>query len=171
MESQDLRAFCGLPPADWMSASDGLVDNREYVDMRDWNDIESFEEMWEFEKKALRYRGDLDSDEAMERFEEEEFYWVGLDPLIGSTVFALVLAGAVPFSSCCGRPGHAETEPLVAFWCPEDILPRIERAASKTGACLRGTSGEHPGIVVHHESDIAVLRRFARALVRSLPQD
>ena len=155
---------CGFPPEEYMQEEDGLPENHQYTDVRWLGEAGRFEEMWDLEEQLLAFDGDLDDEETLEQFQENESFCMGFDHFVGSTVLALAGIGAVPISSCSGAPGHAESHPLVAFWCDAAQLSVIESAAVKTGARLSGIAGEWPAVMVWVEKDVQRLREFARAL-------
>lgn len=161
----DLTEYYGFPDESILSEANGISENHLYADFRSWRSRESFVQMWSFEEQLLAYPGDLDSEEAaLEFLDQSECAATGLDHFVGSAVVALLLAGAVPFSSCGGGPGHFETHPLVAFWCDRASAGPILRAAESAGVCVSGASGDLRGLVVWTERDVLVLRNFAKQL-------
>lgn len=155
-----LHEYTGLPDEETMACEDGLVENHYYQDLR-WVTWEDYHRFVEQEQALLNYDGDLGSDEALFEFEDNEVYVLDLDPGVATAVAAIAASGGVPVSSCNGGPGHYESHPLVFFWCPGDLLPRIEAAAAQAGVQLTGTSG---GILVYHESGVGPMMDFAKAL-------
>jgi len=161
-----LLEYCGLPPASVFLCEDGFHENHDFFHPGHFAEPIYWDLIWDLEERAIAAGVHEDSDAFLERFEREDPDLICLDPLIGSTVVALVRAGALPVSSCCGRDGHAEDHPLVAFWCPAERLPLIQKVAGETGVELYGFDGEHPGLVVSHDDDIQALRRFACKLAQ-----
>ena len=162
-----LLEYCGLPPVHILeSDEDGLHENHDYLHPLHFAEPRWWNWIWDLEERAIAAGVHTDDDAFATMFEHEEPDLLAFDPLIGSTVVALVRAGAHPVSSCRGGVGHAEAYPLVAFWCPAARLPLIQKVADETGVELYGFHGEHPGLVVSHDEDIHALRRFAKKLAQ-----
>lgn len=156
--------FVRLPDEAYISAEDGLPENLGYVDIRHLGTRAYFSAMWKHELALLAFAGDLASEEAQVRFEDDECWAMGFDALIGSTVISLALAGAVPLSSCAGGAGHAERHPVVAFWSDEAHIGPILEAARASGVEVSGVLGDPPSLMVWHADDVLRLREFARCL-------
>lgn len=90
----------------------------------------------------------------------------GFDPGVMGAVAALVASGCSPLASCNGCPGHWSDQPVIYFWCPRKVWPKIRRAAEFTGVCLQGAGGAHgDGIRAYHPNDWRAIREFGKALV------
>lgn len=166
MPTNPLLEYCGLPPASIYLCEDGLHENHDFFHPGHFAEPIYWDLIWDLEERAIAAGVHEDWEAFHEMFESEDPDLICLDPLIGSTVVALARAGAIPVSSCCGREGHAEDYPLVAFWCPAARLPLIQKVADETGVELYGFDGKHPGLVVSHDDDIHVMRRFAYKLAK-----
>ncbi len=161
-----LLEYCGLPPEWHFRVGDGLHENHDFFHPGHFAEPIYWDLIWDIEERAIAAGVHEDGDAFYEMFESEDPDLICLDPLIGSTVVALVRAGAMPVSSCCGSEGHAENYPLVAFWCPAKRLPLIQRIAAVSGVSLDSFDGKYPGLVVYHEDDIHVMRKFAQKLAK-----
>lgn len=174
----DLLRFCGFPPEDMLASDSGLPLNHEYGDMRRIGRAD-FHALWDLEEEmAAAGVHLLPNPHDSEREWFDEGVWTGsIDCFVGSTVFALSVAGAAPYTSCCGREGHAESHPVVAFWCPPELLALVERAAAATGVNLDGVDNSdiYPpevradGLLLWVPYDLLRMHAFAAELVRSLP--
>lgn len=153
-----------LPDEEYMRCEEGLPENHYYRDLRGFEkDDVAFMEAEA--QELLAYEGDLDSDEAWEELCDNEVYRLGLDPEVAAAVAAVAAAGAVPFTSCSGGPGHYETHPLVGCWCTPEVFAKIEEAAKVAGVNLDGLN---PGILIWHESDPGTMGVFANELEKLL---
>lgn len=153
----------GLPDEETMSCEDGLVENHYYRDLR-WMDWSDYQDICDYEQELLDYRdegGDLQSDDALEQFEDNLCFTLDLDPGIASTVAALAAAGAVPVTSCSGDEGHYETHPLVVFWATEDLKDVLIECAAAAGVKLESVGSQ---LMVYHESGVSPLMSFAENL-------
>jgi hypothetical protein len=153
-----------LPDEDYMRCEEGLPENHHYRDLRgmEKGDVDFMEAE---AKVILDYDGDPESDEAWEELCDNEVYRLDLDPEIAPAVAAVSAAGAVPFTSCSGGPGHYETHPLVGCWCTPEVFAKIEKAAFTAEVNLDGLN---PGVLIWHESDPGAMSLFANELARLL---
>jgi hypothetical protein len=162
---EQLLEYCGLPSEDKMSEEDGLHENHEYQDLREAGTPEWFDHMWAFEEEFLTKNFDPDSDEYTNFIDMSEVGWMWIDPLVGSSVVALIEAGAVTITACNGQEGHFERHPLVAFWCEADKLPKILDAVEAAGINIRGVKDSTDTcLVISTEESLSKMRDFALEL-------
>jgi hypothetical protein len=159
----------GLPDEETMSCEDGLVENHYYMDLRGLSKTD-FDFAWEAETKilaAVEEGLDLEADEAYDQYIDEMQALWGCDPGVATTVVALSVAGAVPFSSCASYPGtHYKHHPLVACWAPRDLESAILEAARQAG--VEVSAAASPGILVWHPSNFEPMREFANLLMKEV---
>ena len=168
---EQLLEYCGLPSEDKMSEEDGLCENHEYQDLREAGGPGWFDHMWNFEEEFLTKNFDPDSDEYSNFIDMSEVGWMWIDPLVGSSVVALIEAGAVTITACNGQEGHFERHPLVAFWCEADKLPRILSAVESSGIQIYGVKGDDNCLVIWTDDSLSKMRDFALALHNSVVSD
>lgn len=168
---EQLLEYCGLPSEDKMSEEDGLCENHEYQDLREAVGPGLFDHMWNFEEEFLTKNFDPDSDEYTNFIEMSEVGWMWIDPLVGSSVVALIEAGAVTITACNGQEGHFERHPLVAFWCEGDNLPRILSAVESSGIQIYGVKDDDNCLVIWTDDSLSKMRDFALALHNNVVSD
>lgn len=138
-----------IGPFENADATDGILLNHAYVDMRDYS-IPDAREVVAEEAELLR---EIEASEADEdRLEElmEELYEAssdlsGFDVGTAGAIFALSAAGAAPISSCngglLGETSHASQVPHVLFSIASEKLAPILAAAEATDVGLVNNSG------------------------------
>jgi len=161
----------GLPDEAIMSCTDGLQENRYYVDSRGW-DRQDFSRLAAAEDAILAYAaagGDLQSDDAAERFKDDEAWATGIDPGLIATVIALAVVGCCPVTSCVGGPGHRLVQSLILCWCPVERWPWVRSVAVAARVSLEGVSeGVTSPCVLAYTGDAddwQPLREFGQQLV------
>lgn len=169
VEPRDL----GLPPEEFMDSDDGIPENFLYTDARGWR-TDDFRRVAKAEDEILTYieaGGDVESDEALDRFEDNEAWATSIDPGLIGTVLALSVVGCCPITSCVGGDGHMEDHPLVMFWCPEEAWEVVRDSAIETGVsiCAVKLDGPQPALMAFHTSDWRPLQSFGIALVQRWP--
>lgn len=163
----------GLPSEDKMSSDSGLVENHLYEDVRGWK-TGDFRRFAKAEKQILDYLaegGDLESEDAYMRFEENEAWTSSIDPGLIGTVIALSVVGCCPVTSCVGSVGHHEGYPLVAFWCPAASWPTVRAAAEHVGVSVTWQKLVDGGtlLIAYHESSWRPLHALGFELVARWP--
>ena len=152
------------PPESNLATGDYFA--RGYRDLRgvNWGDASDSLEM---EREILaRVAGDLSvAEEAM--CDEELFRLGGLDLGVAAAVVALSAANCAPIASCNGGAGHHEAYPCIAFYCRENRLPDLLKAAELAGCGLE-SSGD--GSVVLYANSVVPLLLFAEMLIEMRDQ-
>ena len=164
-----------IGPFENADATDGILLNQAYVDMRGFSITEALEVVSEEAGllSAIEAIGSDDDrlEQLMEELYENESDLSGFDAGTAGAIFALSAAGAAPISSCngglLGDMSHASEVPHILFSVDPSNLSPIVAAAETAGVGLLNNSGH----VELFADRIPKLNMFAARLLVELGSD
>lgn len=178
-ESADVEIVRELDPSaigpfENADATDGILLNHDYVDMRGYS-ISDAEEIIAEEAQLLDDIEAIGDDhdrleELLERLYEDASELSGFDVGTAGAIFALSAAGTAPISSCngglLGDTSHSSQMPHILFSVTQDRLKPILAAAHAADVGLLNNSGH----VEVFATRIPGLHTFAKELLHQLKQ-
>lgn len=169
----DVDFVCKISPngVGWIdeervSSEDGLMVNREYIDLRGL-EIDYLDAAFEFEEEAYRRLEECDfaEDVVLEIDDEwfEEPILPDIDFGMGSIVAALSVIGCAPITSCRGQciaGWHRHEAPMVCFYAPTEAINPIVSAAHQAKVSL----APNEDMIEAFCDDLRKMHRFADLL-------